>query len=184
MDCLSAIIQNITLTLINRGTREVTSLDLFVRIDGGDPIREQWTGFLAPGESMNYTFNASFPYAGNNTVNYVCSWIENPNGQPDEVAGNDEKCVACRNDFVIIEPFPNPSSGTVNFWFILPQDEFIEASIYDARGAYIGLAISQLASKGLNELTVNTMAFTMRKGVYVIKFTHLESTYMKTFVIQ
>ncbi len=184
MDCLPTIIQNITLTLINRGTREITSLDLFVRIDGGDPIREQWTGFLAPGESMYYTFNVDFPYSGNSAVNYVCSWVENPNGQVDEVASNDEKCVACRNEFIIIEPFPNPSSGTVNFWFILPQDEFIEASIYDARGAYIGLVISQQASKGLNELTVNTKAFTMRKGVYVILFTYRDNNYMKSFVIQ
>ena len=184
VDCQPSIIQNITLTLINRGTREVTSLDLFVRIDGGDPIREQWTGFLAPGESMSYTFNVDFPTSGNSTVNYVCSWLENPNGQLDEVAGNDKKCVACRNEFVIIEPFPNPSSGTVNFWFILPQDDFIEASMYDARGAYIGLVMSQQASKGLNELTVNTRAFTMRKGVYVIKFTYRDNDYMKSFVIQ
>ena len=97
--------------------------------------------------------------------------------------GTIKKCVACRNDFVIIEPFPNPSSGTVNFWFILPKDEFIEASMYDARGAYIGLVLSQQASKGLNELTVNTKAFTMRKGVYVIVFTYLESNYMKSFII-
>ena len=66
------------LNIINDGTSDITSMDLGYSINGGAPTIEAWTGTLATGESLTYTFAAGMASAGGATeVDYV---IQNVNG--------------------------------------------------------------------------------------------------------
>lgn len=66
------------LSVVNDGTSDITSMDLGYSINGGTPIVENWTGTLAPGESLTYTFAEGMASTGGVTeVEYV---IQNVNG--------------------------------------------------------------------------------------------------------
>jgi len=181
MDCEPDIIEDITVNILNLGTRELTSLDLFVRVEGGDPIREQWTGFLGPKSLETYTFNVAFPINSEGSVNYVCVWAENPNNTIDINLSNNEICLACNNDFTIIDLFPNPVSGDLNIWFVLPDVEYIEANIFDEKGSFIGPAFSGMGIKGLNQMTLD--ASLIRRGIYNLRFEYLGNSFIKSFIV-
>ncbi|MBL4753386.1 MAG: PKD domain-containing protein, partial [Flavobacteriales bacterium] len=180
-DCQPEIIQNITVTLVNKGSREITFLDLFVRIEGREPVREQWNGFLEPFELETYTFAVAFPLSATQGTNYICVWAESPNGSTDEVLTNNEQCIACDNKFEIIDLFPNPATDQINVWFVLPRAEFLEAKLYDKRGTYLGIAFSGNGIKGLNQVTISTADMT--HGLYTLRIAYLESSYVRTFVV-
>ena len=178
--CQSDFIEDISVMLVNNGTREITAMDLYAQVEGSDPVREQWVGLLEPGNSTVHSFVVSFPIKASN-VNYWCVWLENPNGMADEVPSNDKQCKACRNDFVLLEPFPNPAQTEINFWFILPKDEPVTGEIFDGKGAYVGTAFSGQGCKGLNQFVFN--AGILPKGMYTLRFNYFESIYHKSFVI-
>ena len=180
MECNPSIIENITINISNMGTRELTSIDLFVRVEGSDPIREQWTGFLGPKSIVSYTFNVAFPVNSKASVNYICVWAENPNNTLDENPSNNEACLACNNDFTIIDLFPNPVSGDLNIWFVLPNADYIEANIFDEKGSFIGVVFSGDGTKGLNQYSFNTSL--LANGMYNIRFEYLGNSYIRSFI--
>jgi len=66
------------LDVVNDGSSDITSMDLGYSINGEAPIIEAWTGTLAPGESLTYTFADGMASAGGATeISYV---IQNVNG--------------------------------------------------------------------------------------------------------
>ena len=173
-------IENIQVTLINKGTREITSLDLYVRVEGVSPVREYWTGFIEPSKSLTHTFAVSFP--SEIGVNYWCVSAESPNGMIDQNILNNEICKACTKDFSLIDPFPNPANSEINFWFVLPQIDDVKAEVIDSKGSYMGTVLDGKGEKGLNQFVFNTSS--MPKGVYTLKFTYFDTVYYKLFVIQ
>jgi len=98
------------------------------------------------------------------------------------VLSNNEQCIACENNFTIIDLFPNPASGEINVWFILPQAEFIAANLYDERGTFLGSAFTGKGVKGLNQVQINTSA--MRSGMYALRIEYLGNSYVRTFVVR
>jgi len=179
-DCKTDFVQNISVYLINLGTREIKNMEIFARIQGGTAIMETWTGNLLPGDVMTYNFTASFQISNSESVNYFCVWVSNPNGQEDEVSSNNDSCIACMNDFALIDPFPNPTTSEMNLWFVLPNSEYVEIIIYDSKGAVVEIVFSDEANKGLNQIIVNTKRF--NNGIYFFRFIYLNEVHVKSFV--
>ncbi len=136
--------------LFNVGTREVTSMEIIAEISNGSTVREQWTGILLPGESMIYTFNSSYQLKENDDFNFICIRTSKPNGETDNNPINNRKCQSLINDFVLFNPYPNPSNGIINIQFNLGESKEVSLQIFSKDGKLIKQLFTGNAAKGLN----------------------------------
>jgi len=96
--------QTVTLRFANAGTNVISNLQLSFQLGQNSPITETWNGTLNPGDSTNYTFNASLTVPNLISINLpLTAWIAQPNGQSDLNPSND----------TIVQPICIPlSAGT------------------------------------------------------------------------
>ncbi|TAL62191.1 MAG: PKD domain-containing protein, partial [Bacteroidetes bacterium] len=174
----SGIIQ-VSAFLENKGTLDITTIELSAYLDDGTPVHEFWTGFAGPKDSVPYFFKSSFEMV-NNKHSIVCVEVKKVNGQQDYVFSNNIKCVAITDEFTLLNPFPNPTNGEVYFFFVAPDASHVKAEVLDARGRVIATPFDGRASKGLNQVPYNTVK--LEKGMYWVKLSYGDKVSTKVFV--
>jgi PKD repeat protein len=165
--------------LKNTGTLDVTNIELSAYLDDGTPIHEFWTGFAKRDTVIPYLFSSSFELV-NNLHSIVCVEVKKVNGQADDVSANNKKCTAITEEFVLLNPFPNPTIGEINFFFISPDGSHVLAQIFDDRGRLIATPFDGNASKGLNQIIFNTIK--LEKSMYVLKLLYKDKVATKVFL--
>jgi len=74
------------ITLRNLGVQTLTAANIYAAIDGGAPVRTQWTGSLASRATANVTLNNLTTVAGRHTLKI---YVADPNGTADGELTND-----------------------------------------------------------------------------------------------
>ncbi len=175
----SSGVVSVSALLKNVGTLDVTGIVLSAYLDDGTPIQEYWSGLIKPGASILYSFNSAFELV-NNEHSIVCVDIKKVNGQLDDVVSNNKKCIAINNEFTLLNPFPNPTIGEINFFFITPDIGKTKAEIIDARGRVVAIPLDGKSDKGLNQIIFNTIK--LEKGMYVLRLSYEGKVLTSVFV--
>ncbi len=103
-----------------------------------------------------------------------------PDSPVDDNPANDEKCKALVEDFIIIDPYPNPTNGTLNVAYILPLTNDVDLSLYNSTGALIKKLFNGEGLKGYN---INTFDFSkLAKGMYAIQIKYRDKVKVVKFV--
>jgi hypothetical protein len=164
--------------LKNVGTLDVSSFRLSAWLDNGTPVYESWSGTpLKPGEIKTYTFGAQLGRADEH--NMICVEITEVNGKHDEVLSNNRKCASVTNEFMVLDPFPNPAVDEITFFFVIPEPGEVKIAVYDVQGRVVEkLSIESI--KGLNQFTYNTVK--LMHGIYAFQLTYKGQVVTKKFM--
>lgn len=81
--------QQVSASFLNAGANAVTSLQLNYKYGANPTITENWTGSLASGATLNYSFATPFPVGNPIGLQELVVWSALPNGQPDANIAND-----------------------------------------------------------------------------------------------
>ncbi len=81
--------QQVRVRYLNGGTNVITSLQLNYRYANMTIVTETWTGQLAPGMVLSYTFSTPFPVGSPIGYQSLAVWSSQPNGLPDANISND-----------------------------------------------------------------------------------------------
>jgi len=183
---ISHTIQNnylfISAEVTNLGTRDIQNFKITAEIEDGSRIQETYNGFLPNGSSgvMLYHFNAAFELPKGKDVNYYCVSVSSPNGENDEVPGNDKKCNSLDNKFFFKDPYPNPFIGELTIELILPYSGEHSISLFDQSGKLVRQIVDGTGNKGLNIYSIN-LPF-LSEGIYTLRSMFADETVVKQVV--
>lgn len=122
----------------NYGTNTQTLIPVSYAVDGTLAASENWTGTLAAGDVVNYTF--STPYTALPADYLLCASTNLPG---DTNPGNDSICQQLllngmedlkTNSFLLRQNIPNPTSGYTSIGFHLPKSGELTFKVVDVLG--------------------------------------------------
>lgn len=151
-------------TLSNLGTREITDLELLVEPAENSRIRETWSGNLASGAQINYTFAASFAVVDESRPVFTCVTAQNPNGESDDVPENNQDCLLEVSELTLVVPFPNPAIDQISLSLFLPGREEVEVYVYDNIGQLKTILFKGTLPEGRSDLDLSLLAYS--SGIY------------------
>jgi len=170
---------NVIATLHNVGTVNIDSLDLYVSINNGPRIKENWTKGLAASGIDQQTLTTSIYLT--DSKHFVCVTALKPNGVDDINANNNEACEAVDvSTFDALDPYPNPANDFLTLPLIIPSKNNLQIVLYDARGEISRTVFSGIIPEGLQMLTVNTNE--LNAGLFVFKIEYNNQLLMKKFI--
>ncbi len=156
-----------SISIANIGSRNVTNMDLTVRLDNGSIVSEKWTGLLTPGQRIVYTFTSNF-YVTNLSLNkYICAEALNVNDGTEADLNNNKDCMNLNTEGVVSLVYPNPADNNASLDIILIEATTIYISIVNELGAIVVPSKSYEAVAGLNTFTINTSS--LLDGQYFVK---------------
>ena len=159
------------------GTQDVVNMELAVYLDNGTSVHEFWSG--SNFSTKLYSFNSALVPA-NNLHSIVCVEVVKVNGKQDDVISNNKNCTAITDEFVLIDPFPNPTTDLVSFMFVIPDASNVRAEIFDVRGRLVDVPFDKSAVQGLNNINYNTIK--LDKGMYMLRLSYKDQVITKVFV--
>lgn len=151
----------------------ITEMVLNLSIDRANIIQERWTGTLAHGGQMEFTFSSGvLPI---NTPGYCC--VEIPkiistfgNGQSISMAG-ERICVSLGSEYYSGQPFPNPVTDHFEMFMVLPVKSKVQIQVSDALGNQV-YNESFEGEPGLNNYSIFTQNWA--SGVYIVNTVYRE----------
>jgi PKD repeat protein len=170
--------------LENRGTREITSLQLQATLENESTISEAYTDSMPTGALGMKTcyFHASFVVNDVNSVRYYCIKALNPNGQADSHPEDNELCFNLTDQFLFVNPYPNPFQNELRLKFMLPKSENMQIQLYDNTGKMVQTVFDGKAPKNLFEISADVTL--LQKGVYTVKVSYRDKVIAKHVVKQ
>ncbi len=165
--------------LTNKGTRKIEHIDMAVDFGNGNILHEQWLGTLLEGETLYFLFTVSAEIPKDVDVNFVCVKALLPELIDDD-PNNNFYCSALKDDFLIMDPYPNPVIDLISFAFILPFSDLVTIDIADGTGRFIKNIYSQMSSEGYN--LIQTDLSTLQSGVYCVRIAFRDKILRKKFV--
>ncbi len=169
----------------NYGNDTVKSCDFYYDSNGGYPVTESWTGVLAPGASMIYTFNQKY------VINYgITNFCTKTLLSGDTKSSNDKKCVyisgtigmpeEAAEEFGVSQNEPNPFSEKAEIRVSLPRPGEFTVKVTDLTGKVLSTSVYK-GHSGENQLTMN--AETLKEGVYFYSVTFDKITVVRKMVV-
>src|ERR1035437_1511146 len=129
-------------------------MEIYINVNNGSSIKENWTGLLHSSTIISYKSSSSIYLK--DAAHYVCLTIENPNHVADENPANNELCEALDlSVFQFLDIYPNPSNDLITLPLIIPELKNLNITIYDANGKVVKSAYSGNIEKGLQLITIN-----------------------------
>lgn len=170
---------NTSAQIVNLGTTDITSMDIYITVNNGPAIKENWTGLLQSSTIISYKSGSSVYLK--DATHYVCLTIENPNHVADENPANNKLCEALDvSVFQILDMYPNPSNEVITLPLIIPELKNLIITIYDANGKKVKSAYSGNIDKGLQLITINIME--LNSGFYGCKIEYGNESFIKKFI--
>ncbi len=170
---------SISLTLINKGTVAVTSLDFYIQLNNGTYIKEAWTGLIPRGTVQ--TLNLSTSFFLEDIKHFICVSALQPNGINDAAPADNEMCKSLDGTaFEIYPVFPNPAENNLTIPLNLIQGQNIEIILFNSIGQKIKLIYSGEINEGLQLITTDIS--NINKGIYNLYISAGDETFIKRFV--
>jgi PKD repeat protein len=165
--------------ITNKGTADVLTMDVYIRIAGGASVRENWTGRLFKGTTVVNTFKTSIQM--DNLDHFICITLANPNGFADEYPQDNERCEALDvSEFKVLEPYPNPVADVTTLPVVAPQAGNVTITLYDAQGQMIRTVYAGVALKGLQLFAIET--HDLNSGLYSCKIEYVDYVIVKKII--
>jgi PKD repeat protein len=156
----------VTAQLANLGNSDVTDMELYIKVNNGALIKENWSGSFANNTAISYTFNSEVYL--DDLEHYICVSALKPNGSDDDVPANNELCLPLTiKELVVSEPYPNPADGQLTIPMQIPKTGQLTISLYDSRGRFIKTVVSEKVSKGLQFYNLDLTE--LESGIYACK---------------
>ena len=169
---------NPKITIHNFGDTTLSLIPVVYKVNSQTPISENWSGSLAPADSVIYSFATTFIAPSGTSFN-LCAYTKLTT---DQDTLNDKTCIIVNltpngiienNVISNISIYPNPTKGELT----------IETNLNTAQRFEIVNLIGQTVYTNIinkNKTTVNTSAFA--NGVYFIKLSSNKETVVRKFV--
>ncbi|MBK5284768.1 MAG: T9SS type A sorting domain-containing protein, partial [Bacteroidia bacterium] len=174
---------SVSARLHNFGNRDINSFRISTTLENSLPVFENWTGLFPPGlfpagiPLGYYNFTANFEISPDNPPHYLCVEATNPNNEADDNPANDILCINLSEDFVIIDPYPNPSSDVINLAFIAPHKDQVVIEIFDALGKLVREVYNGSVSTGLNKFVFDSGS--LNQATYFCRFSFTAKTFVR-----
>ncbi|MDB5228485.1 MAG: hypothetical protein JWN78_2678 [Bacteroidota bacterium] len=170
----------VRITILNNSNIEIRSLGLSLQLNGGSTIRENWTGSLLPGRSVDYIFTGEIKL-GTNSVPVICATIDNINdNSPEDRTDNNSSCKELSvGRFDVLTVYPNPAFDNINFGIMLPQAGRVHIDLINYLGQEM-YSVDYDGVKGYNNLPMPTME--LNSAVYIAEITFSGETIRKKFM--
>lgn len=172
---------SINVLLRNLGTRNASDLIMYIDIQGGSMIYENFETTIYSGQDTNYHYNAVYALPEETTPSYICTRVAFQDGSIDDVPENNEQCITLEELFHFINPYPNPAKNNINIDFIAPYSDISKIQISDNLG-HVLINEEFIAQEGINKKTYNTSKY--KKGQYTCKIDFGGRFYTKQFLIK
>jgi len=157
----------VTVKIKNFGTSPLTAVNLQYDVNAGTPVLGTYTGNIASGAEVSYTFTQTYPAP---TSNY--SFCAKTNLTNEQNTTNDKMCKTVgsvgiddndSNGFSLGQNMPNPASGNTIIPYSLPSEGTIRFEIVNILGQNVYAAEDHiLAGKHIIEINADKLA----EGVY------------------
>jgi PKD repeat protein len=166
--------------LLNKGTIDVTSLDITIEINDGTALKEHWTGLLLRGGIVLDTIATSIYMK--DSKRFVCVSAVKPNNMDDLDSADNESCTAIdKSTFEVLAPYPVPAGEVLTLPVLIPATNNLEVTVYNSRGQSLGLVHSGTVAEGLQLISVNLKG--IEKGVYSFVVVYDGQNIVKRFVV-
>nr|MBP6335641.1 PKD domain-containing protein [Bacteroidia bacterium] len=152
----------------NLGTRQIDSVNIEGRLADGTNVMEKYVSLIPNGPAgiQWYTFHASFLISSDSKIDYYCVKVTEPNGEPDDVPSNNEKCFSRIKELAVVNPYPNPFTTELIVRVVLPFEDELGLQLMDQLGRVVKNIPSSISAKGLNEFNLDLRQ--IPDGVYSI----------------
>ena len=159
----------------NVGSRNITNLDLLIRLNAENQVAEYWEGNLGIGQAFLYEFN-SFLYISNEDIlKYICIEASNVNDNTELEYNNNLVCEIQKGLIQSSSLYPNPAQDKVHLDVILANTGNLKVSVYDVKGSNVYFLDEILGSKGYNKIEINTK--NLLAGSYFVQVIYQDETY-------
>lgn len=122
-------------TLLNQSNLPLQEIEWRAGLDNQLQLSETWNGSLNPGQYLPYTFTGQTLITPGTEICCVQAY------QVFSALGDsilqETICVPLINEFTVLEPYPNPSSGQTQMYIILPVAQKVELRLADNLGRLI-----------------------------------------------
>ncbi len=173
----------ITGTIANIGTRLITDVKLYATLGSGGVIEETWTGLLASGQQINYTFTAKFIVSQQNADSYVCVEAKEVNDGETEVSTeNNKQCSSLNGVIQLVGPSPNPSSDYSTLGIILPKASTVYIALMDVAGHYVMNETSYNLPQGRTDYALPIEM--LRAAEYYVRVRYNDDKIVRKFVVR
>lgn len=170
---------SISAGVANLGNIAVSNFKISAWLENSLPVFENWNGNFPPQSVLvpPYTFAANFEIPEINPPNYLCVEITEVNNQQDDNPANNIRCINLGEDFVVVDPYPNPAAQVINLQVVASRKDFLEITIYDASGKLIKELFNGVAAAGLNKFSFDTSS--LASGTYFCRYNFSAKTIVK-----
>lgn len=170
---------NLTAQITNKGTADIVTMEVYIRINGEAAIRETWTGRLFKGTTITNTFKTAIQLEKLN--HFICIALANPNGLPDERPIDNERCEALdANGFEVLEMYPHPAEGVMTIPVVAPEAKKLTITLFDSRGKKIHLVYDDVILQGVQFIALET--HDLNSGLYAVKFEYGDTVITKKII--
>lgn len=165
----------------NMGSDTLTAMEVYYQVKSNPKITENWTGILAPGKSMIYTFDTSF--VSPSGLYQICGGTE-LSGDTDP--SNDESCkyvTGKQKDvsmpeikgkhFMVGEAYPNPTTQQTTIPIEMNRHMRVRFELYDLRGKLM-LTRDRELIPGRHKIKLDMEEFS--QGMYYYRLTGKENS--------
>ncbi|NLA24482.1 MAG: hypothetical protein GX879_05905 [Bacteroidales bacterium] len=122
--------------IINAGALPVSDLDIIVRISPNTIIREKLEGVLMQGELRHHEIKTQMYLYSEKMPASVCieAYANDYPYLEDINLENQKLCKYFTDDFIVFQPYPNPSDNMLNLDFVNPHNSDFTLSIFNSMG--------------------------------------------------
>ncbi|MBU1719081.1 MAG: T9SS type A sorting domain-containing protein, partial [Bacteroidetes bacterium] len=137
-------------------------------------------GILESGQSTHYAFTAGIILPPDKQPEYICARALLPNGTTDDNSLNDEICTTDREEFIFVNPYPNPVSENLFIEFIIPFSDQVDIQLFSADGKLVKKVFNAVATEGFNRIMLPVSD--LLNGTYAIHITFNKLSEVRLFV--
>ncbi|MBP7477668.1 MAG: PKD domain-containing protein [Chitinophagales bacterium] len=163
----SALYYEMSIRLINIGSRPIYDIDLAISSLQRPDVIEHWRDTLMPSTNKTYILNTRINAASSIYRNYICIEGKNVNfNQKESNVVNNKTCETVVND-IQMNIYPNPASTIAEILMVLPADGIVSFSLMDYRGKDLLGEKSQNYKKGFNSFKFDVSQ--LQRGMYFLR---------------
>ncbi len=150
--------------LINTGSEALEELEFGAHIDYDKGFREKWSGNLASGQGMTYTYTGQSPVLQGDLKKFCC--VEVYFTDAENQLQKRSKCAPISSENWIGYPYPNPANSFIKIDAILSEDKNLPIRISDLSGKIVYTS-EHAGQKGLQEIQIPV--HNLARGMYILQ---------------
>ena len=170
------------LNISNLGTTHINDMEIIISINGQYDLVETFQDEIPANESINYTLNFELLDAAGQDLHFLCIQL-NPVSilYPDINNQNNQECLTSNEDFVILDPYPNPVSDNLYLNILLPEKEDLTIQMVSSNGQIKWHRQITDTKKGLNKIIIQMDE--VPTGVYILNIAYKGSLVNRQVVV-